>query len=157
MITNFVYNDIVLYAKGWYEHSDNILDDLGYLFSKIYAWTPKKESEISRFMLITIDTLYEQLNLRFKTTSYGRYNNSFSSFYGAIDNKMKIYDISFDMAIIYWSISILQLLTIKEIKLNPPDTFNKKSKFRLGRLFGKYPISMTYKHMNDIVNKHFNN
>lgn len=156
MITNFAYNDIILYAKGWYEHSDNILDDLGYLFSKIYGWIPKKESEVSKFMLIVIDTLYEQLDLYFKSEAYGRYNNSFSSFYDEINNRMKLYDISFNMAIIYWSLSILQRLTIKEIKLNPPDTFNKKSKFRLGMLFGKYPISMTYKHMNDIVNKHFN-
>ena len=32
-IENFRYNDLVLYCKHWYKHSDNILDDLGYIFS----------------------------------------------------------------------------------------------------------------------------
>lgn len=148
MITNFVYNDIVLYAKGWYEKSDNILEDLGYLFSKIYAWTPKSEQEVAHFMLITIDKLYESLGIGFTTTAYGLYNNSFASFHDEINSRMRLYDVSFDMAIILWAMSVLMRLDKTKIKLNAPK-YGKREHFRMGRAFGgKYPISMTYTEMN---------
>ena len=148
MITNFLYNDTVLYAKGWYEKSDNILNDLGYLFSKIYAWTPKSEEEVAHFMLITIDTLYEQLGVSFTTNSYGRYNNSFASFHEEINRRMRLYEVSYEKAIILWAISILMQLDKEQIKLNAPK-YGKKEHFRMGRAFGgKYPISMTYAEMN---------
>jgi hypothetical protein len=148
MITNFVYNDIVLYAKGWYEKSDNILDDLGYLFSKIYAWTPKSDEEVAHFMLITIDALYEELGIAFSTNSYGRYNNSFASFYDEINRRARIYNVSFNMSIILWAMSKLAEIDKTKIKLNAPK-YGKKEHFRMGRMFGgKYPISMTYTEMN---------
>lgn len=148
MITNFVYNDIVLYAKGWYEKTDNISNDLGYLFSKIYAWTPKTDQEIAHFMLITIDKLYEELGLSFTTNGYGKYNNSFASFHEEINRRMHLYDVSYEMAIILWAMSKLMELDKNQIKLNAPK-YGKKEHFRMGRAFGgKYPISMTYTEMN---------
>lgn len=149
MITNFTYNNIVLYAKGWYEKSENILDDLGYLFSEIYGWTPKTEQEIVHFMLITIDKLYEELEIKFSTNGYGR---SFALFYEEINKRMCLYNVSYEMAIILWAMSILMQLDKNQIKLNAPK-YGKKEHFRLGRAFGsKYPnalpISMTYKEMN---------
>jgi len=148
MITNFTYNDIVLYAKGWYEKSENILDDLGYLFSKIYAWTPKTEQEVAHFMLITIDKLYEELEIKFSTNGCRRYNNSFASFHEEINRRMYIHKVSYEMAIILWAIDILMQLDRNQIKLNAPK-YGKKEHFRLGKAFGgKYPISMTYKEMN---------
>lgn len=148
MITNFVYNDIVLYAKGWYEKSDNISSDLGYLFSKIYAWTPKSDEEVAHFMLITIDTLYEQLGVSFTTNGYGKYNNSFASFHEEIKRRMHLYNVSYEKAIILWTMSILMQLDKEQIKLNAPK-YGKKEHFRMGRAFGgKYPISMTYTEMN---------
>ena len=148
MITNFVYNDIVLYAKGWYEKSGNILEDLGYLFSKIYAWTPKSEQEVAQFMLITIYNLYESLGIGFTTNGYGKYNNSFASFHDEINRRMRLYNVSFDMAIILWAMSILMGLSNTQITLNAPK-YGKKEHLRMGRAFGgKYPISMTYSEMN---------
>jgi hypothetical protein len=148
MITNFVYNDIVLYAKGWYEKSDNISNDLGYLFSKIYAWTPESDEEVAHFMLLTIDKLYEQLGVSFTTNGYGKYNNSFASFHEEINRRMHLYEVSYEKAIILWAMSILMQLDRNQIKLNAPK-YGKKEHFRMGRAFGgKYPISMTYTEMN---------
>ncbi|MBP5722076.1 MAG: hypothetical protein J6X18_00630 [Bacteroidales bacterium] len=148
MITNFTFNDIVLYSKGWYERSENILEDLGYLFSKIYGWTPTTEDEVANFMLITIDELYEKLGIGFTTNGYGKYNNSFASFNYEINNRMRLYKVSYNMAIILWAMSIMMGLDRTQIKLNAPK-YGKKERFRLGRAFGgKYPISMTYKEMN---------
>lgn len=105
MIENFVFNDVVLYSKGWYKKTD-LVSDLGYIFSTIYTWTPETEEEVARFMLMAIDHLYTEL-----------------------DNT--------------------------QIKLNPPH-FGKKEHFRLGIMFGEYPISQTYTEMNRRVNNFFN-
>lgn len=152
MITNFVYNDIVLYSKGWYYKNGNILEDLGYLFSKIYAWTPKTEKEIGHMMLIVLDKLCEQLDT---PISPYRFYNKHSLFMEEIQNRMRMYNQSMDMAIIYLVRGILQGLSREEIKLNKPH-YGKKEYFRMGTLFGKIPpISMTYTEMNRMAAKTF--
>lgn len=150
MIENFRFNDIILYAKGWYQRKD-LIEDLGYLFSRIYAWTPKSETEVATFMLRVIDRLYEELKISFEADSYLR---SFASLYSNIHHDMKIYDLSFDVATIHVCLSILGNLTIDQIKLNPPH-YGKKEHFRMGRLFKDFPISMTYTEMNRIAQKTF--
>lgn len=153
MIENFIYNDIVLYCKGWYQtpKGDTILDDLGYLFSKIYAWTPKTEEEIAHFMMRVLDKLYDEKGIRFDSESW---INNFSGFHNEIKRNMRIYNCSFDMAIIWVVHSILQRLDRNEIKLNRP-VYGKKEHFRMGQFFGEYPISMTYKEMNNRAIKMF--
>ena len=120
MIENFRFNDLVLYCKHWYKHSDNILDDLGYIFSQIYTWTPKNEEEVAHFMLRAVDVLYTELGIKIDSEINGKYNNSFASFNAEIKNRMRIYKISFDMACIYWAMNIFSQLSTNEIKLNPP-------------------------------------
>lgn len=153
MIKNFIYNDIILYCKGWYQtpKGDTMLDDLGYLFSKIYAWTPKTEEEIAHFMMRVLDKLYDEQSIRFDSESW---INNFSGFHNEIKRNMRIYNCSFDMAIIYVVHSILQRLDTNEIELNPP-VYGKKEHFRMGQFFGEYPISMTYTEMNRIARKVF--
>jgi hypothetical protein len=148
MITNFVYNDIVLYCKGWYQtpEGDTMLDDLGYLLSKIYAWTPKTESEIAHFMIIILDKLYSEMKLE--------HNNDFSKLFEEINRNTRLYKCSFNMAIILYVHSVLQGLSVDKIKLNAPH-YGKKEHFRLGMLLGKYPISQTYTEMNHIAQKAF--
>ena len=148
MITNFLFNDIVLYCKGWYQtpKGDTMLDDLGYLFSKIYAWTPKTEEDIAHFMVIVLDRLYSEMKLE--------HNDSFSKLFGEINRNIRLYQCSFDMAIILYVHSILQRLSTDEIKLNAPH-YDKKEHFRLGMLMGEYPISQTYTEMNRIAQKAF--
>lgn len=152
MIENFVYNDIVLYSKGWYQtpDGDTMLDDLGYLFSQIYAWTPKTEDDIARMMMRVLDRLYTEQNKNFNDES----PFSYSGFYDEIKNTMRLYNVSFSMAIILMVKSKLFQLKTSEIKLNPP-VYGKNKHFRIGRLFGKYPISMTYKEMNKIAQNSF--
>lgn len=154
MIENFRYNDIVLYCKGWYQtpEGDNMLDDLGYLFGEIYGWVPKTEEEIAHFMTIVLDELWSEQSIKFNLESG---IHSFSGFHNEIKRNMRIYSCSFDMGIILFVRAILQSLRKDDIKLNRP-VYGKKEHFRMGILFGRYPISMTYKEMNNIAIKAFN-
>ena len=152
-IENFIFNDIVLYCKGWYQSpdGDTIIDDLGYLFGEIYAWTPKTEEEVAHFMMRVLDKLFEEQGQIFRSESY---MNSFSGFHEQIKRTMMLYNCSFDMAVIWVVHSILQGLTVDHIKLNRP-VYGKKKHFRMGGFFKKYPISMTYKEMNNRAIKMF--
>lgn len=153
MITNFKFNDIVLYAKGWYKHSDDIDADLGYLLSKIYGWTPTKVEDIAHFMLIILEHVYETQGKKFSSD----YLCSFTSFWNELERYSNLYQCcTYNRAIILLVLSRLQELSKDEIKLNPPH-FGKKEHFRLGMAFGEYPISQTYKEMNRITQKFFNN
>ena len=145
MIENFRYNDIILYTKGWFYRNGNMIEDLGYLFSNIYGWTPKTEKEIAPMMLKVLDVLNTELNRLY----------TLCDFYNEIQRRMSLYDVSFDMAVILYVRGILQGLPKDVIKLNPPH-YGKKEYFRMGSLFGKYPISQTYTEMNRMAQKTFN-
>ena len=149
MIKNFIFNDIVLYAKGWYEKID-LYEDLGYLLSKIYGWTPKKDDELAYFMLNVIERIYEEQDKKFSSG----YLCSFASFWNEVNKYSDIYECTYNRAIILLVLSRLQELTKDEIKLNPP-YYGRKERFRMGCLFGKYPISMTYAEMNRRAQKVF--
>lgn len=152
MIENFIYNDIILYCKGWYQSKDDdIIKDLGYLFSKIYAWAPKTEHEVARMMLRVLDKLYADENKVFDDES----PFCFVSFFDEVERDMRLYNVSFDMAIIIYVKSRLFEVRASKLKLNPPH-YGKKEHFRLGNPWGyKYHISMTYKEMNRIAEKAF--
>lgn len=152
MIKDFIYNDIVLYCKGWYQsESDDILEDLGYLFSQIYAWTPKTEGEVARMMTRVLDKLYQEKAILFNAES----PYCFCGFMGEVRKRMWLYNESFDKSIIFYVKSVLMQLTKDEIILNPPH-YGKKEHFRMGSLFGdRRPISMTYTEMNRIAQKAF--
>lgn len=154
MIENFIFNDIVLYCKGWYQtpKGDTMLDDLGYLFSKIYGWTPKTEQEIANFMLRVLDEVVVKLNV--PANSY-KFYTSHALFIDEVRRRMIIYEQSMDMSIIYLVRSVLQVLSRDEIKLNAPH-YSKKEHFRLGMLIGEYPISQTYTEMNRRAQEAFN-
>lgn len=150
MIENWTYNDIVLYSKGWYKSHGNMVEDLAYLFSKIYGWTPTTEEEVARMMLRVIDKLYEAKEVKF---SAGSYMKSFEYLFNEINHKVRFYNKSYSLATIEICLSILFELENTEIKLNPPH-YGKKEHFRLGG-FQNYPISMTYTQMNRIANEWF--
>ena len=148
-IVDFIYNDIVLYAKGWYERID-LYEDLGYLLSKIYGWTPKRDDELAYFMLNILERIYEAQDKKFSSG----YLCSFASFWNEVNRYSDIYECTYNRAIILLVLSRLQGLSGEEIKLNPPH-FGKKEHFRMGMLFGDWPKSMTYKEMNNRVAKLF--
>lgn len=141
-IENFTYNDIVLYAKGWYEKTD-LYEDLGYLLSKIYGWTPKRDDELAYFMLDILERIYEAQDKKFSSG----YLCSFTSFWNEVNRYSDVYECTYNRAIILLVLGRLQGLTKDEIKLNPPH-YGKKEHFRMGCLIGKNPISMTYTEMN---------
>ena len=154
MIENFRFNDIILYCKGWYQtpEGDTIIDDLSYLFEKIYAWTPNNEEEVAKLMLRVLDKLQDESCIKFDPWSGV---NNFTGFYDGVKRNMQLYHCSFDMAIIWFVYAILQGLSEDEIKLNRP-VYGKKEHFRMGNLFSRHPISMTYKEMNNRAIKAFN-
>ena len=144
MIENFRYNDVVLYSKGWYYKDGNMLEELGYIFSKVYGWYPKTEKAIAPMMLQVLD----ELDLKME-----RYRSIYQ-LYAEIQKYKDLYQISTDMAIILLVREILQKLSKDEIKINPPH-YGKKEYFRIGCLLGKTPISMTYTEMNRRAQKMF--
>lgn len=151
IIENFRYNDIVLYCKGWYYKDGNMLEDLGYLFSKIYGWVPTDVKDIAYFMLRAYTTyLYESG----QTHNYDAFNDSIANFQRNINDYMRLYECDFNMACIKWVRSFFVQVDVKTIKLNRP-VYGKKCYFRLGPCDANKGISMTYKHMNDIAIKTF--
>lgn len=147
-IKDFTYNDIVLYAKGWYERSNNICEDLDYLFSKIYGWTSPREDEVSHRMMIVLDRLYEDADVN-KIERNNCWYMSHSKFEDEVRKRISLYkNCTRDMAIILTVLSVLQGLSKEEIKLNRPH-YGKSEHFRMGSLCGKNPISMTYTEMNN--------
>lgn len=148
-IKDFIYNDIVLYAKGLYKKVD-LYEDLGYLLSKIYGWTPKRDDELAYFMLDILERIYEAQDKKFSSG----YLCSFASFWNEVNRYADIYECTYNRAIILLVLGRLQELSKEEIKLNPPH-FGKKEHFRMGMLFGEWPKSMTYKEMNNRVAKLF--
>lgn len=154
-IKDFIYNDIVLYSKFWFKSSGNIIDDLGYLFSKVYAWTPKTEDEVAVMMLRVLDRLYDELELeRHSQKVSGKWLATHSQFEAEVIKNERLYNCSRYMAIIKTVLHVLHCLDSSEIKLNKPH-YGKKEKFRLGGLFEEHPISMTYAEMNRIATKMF--
>lgn len=153
MIRNFTYNNIVLYAKGWYESND-LIDDLAYLIDEVYAWCPISEDEVAMYMLNVLDTLYEALENDGRELRSVRWYRSHCLFEEGIRHQMSIYDISRSKATILLVLSILQGLTRDEIELRKP-VYGKKCHFRMGGIGEKFPISMTYTEMNKIASKMF--
>ncbi len=153
-IENFIFNDIVLYSKGWYQSpKGDMIDDLSYLISKIYGVYSLNEKEVSRYMLIALDELCENMNIQFGYNQ-NRWYSLHARFEEEVEHRMHFYEVTRERAIILIVLGVFQSLSRDEIKLNCPH-YGKKEHFRLGRIGEKYPISMTYKHMNSIAEKMF--
>lgn len=148
-IENFLYNDIVLYSKGWYRSKENIVwKDLAYFFSKIYAFPPKNESEVAMLMLLVLEKIHQNLELdRNPEKVPARWLSTPYRLEQEIRRIMLLYDYDRDRATIQAVLNVLNTLSIEEIKLKRP-VYSKKFPFRMGGCFTKYPISMTYAEMN---------
>jgi hypothetical protein len=147
-IENFLYNDIVLYSKGWFSSKEDIVwKDLAYFFSKIY-FPPKSESEVALLMLLVLEKLHKDLNLdRDPEKVPACWLSTPYRLEQEIRRIMLLYDFGRDRATIQAVLHVLHKLSNEEIKLKRP-IYSKKFPFRLGGYFTKYPISMTYKEMN---------
>ena len=144
-IENFLYNDIVLYSKGWFCSKEGIVwKDLAYFFSKIYAFPPKTESEVALLMLLILGKLHQEFELdRNPEKVSACWLSTPYRLEEEIRKSMSLHDFNRDRATIQVILNVLQTLSIKEIKLKRP-VYSKKFPFRLDRT----PISMTYTEMN---------
>ena len=148
-IENFLYNDIVLYSKGWYHSKENIVwKALAYFFSKIYAFPPENESRVALLMLLVLEKLHQELELdRDPEKVPACWLSTPYRLEQEIRRLMLFYNFGRDRATIQAVLHVLHKLSNEEIKLKRP-IYSKKFPFRLGGYFTKYPISMTYKEMN---------
>ena len=155
-IENFQWNDIVLYSKGWYESTDDLFYDVEQSIRKNnnYQYFEKRMSEerVIMWLLKALDEIYKHLTEEDKKCHF--FFVSHSSFYDEVNKKQHLFGIPRNEAIVLTILEIFLKMDNKMIKLNKP--VYKKGERRLGGSFGhKYPISMTYKHMNDIATKFF--
>lgn len=148
-IENFLYNDIVLYSKGWFSSKEDIVwKDLAYFFSKIYAFSPENESGVALLMLLVLEKLHQELELdRDPEKVPACWLSTPYRLEQEIRRLMLFYNFGRDRATIQAVLHVLHKLSTEEIKLKRP-VYSKKFPFRLGGYFTKYPISMTYKEMN---------
>lgn len=155
-IENFLFNDIVLYSKGWFVSKEDIVwKDLAYFFSKIYAFPPKTESEVALLMLIVLEKVHKEFELdRDPEKVSARWLSTPYLFEQEVRKLMLFYDWNRDRAIIQAVLHVLHTLSNEEIKLKRP-VYSKKFPFRIGGCFTRYPISMTYAEMNRIAIKMF--
>ena len=156
IIENFQWNDIVLFSKGWYESTDDLFYDVEQSIRKNnnYQYFEKRMSEerVIMWLFKALDEVYEHLTEKDKKNNF--WLVSHSSFYDKVNNKQILFVVSLNKAIVLTILEIFLQMDNKMIKLNKP--VYKKGERRLGTSFGhKYPISMTYKHMNDIATKIF--
>lgn len=153
-ITDFPFNDVVLYSKGWYERTNNIFDDIKKCIEEdnIYnTWDNMSPRDICSYMLRCLDKIYTYLDDNDKRN--GRWLYSHAAFLDKIEHNMKFYNKTYEEAIVYTVLSILSELSVDEIELKKPK-YGKGCR-RIGGMFTNYPISMTYTQMNKIAQKAF--
>ncbi len=153
-ITDFPFNDVVLYSKGWYIRTDNIFDDIKKCIEEdnIYnTWDNMSPRDICSYMLRCLDKIYTYLDDNDKRN--GRWLYSHAAFLDKIEHNMKFYNKTYEEAIVCTVLSILSELSVDEIELKKPKY--GKGRRRMGGMFQNYPISMTYTQMNKIAKKIF--
>lgn len=141
-----MYNDLILYAKGWYASKGVICEDLQHIFSKHYVGVTSSSFDISNRLIRVMDELNKKLP--------NPLCKSYTQFFNDIYYRCQVLDLSFEDSIIKTILDYLFNLTSADFPLTPP-SFSKKSYFRLGSYFKKYPQSMTYTEMNRIVKQSF--
>lgn len=146
-IENFRFNDVVLYAKGWYEHSEDFMKDLDkYIRMNENYYYPSKMSDIDimNYMLQALDIVYEHCTPEELKCNY--LCHSHAVFLERVRRDQDIYKVSFEHAVCIIVYSILQSLDCVQIKLNPP-RYDKRHRHG-GGLFSRGPKhGMTYKEM----------
>lgn len=154
-ITNFTYNDVVLYAKGWYQRTDNVFNDIKECIEEdnyYITWDKMSPKDICGHMLRCLDKIYDYLDDDDKKN--GRWLCSHAAFLEKIEHNIKFYGNTYEEAIVYTVLSILAGLSVDEIELKAPKY--GKGRRRIGGILSNYPISMTYKEMNKLAQLSFN-
>lgn len=151
-LENFRYNEVVLYCKGWYVATDNILADLEKYIRRNEDYCYPKTmhaSDIMGHMLNALELLYESLpaeELKNKC-----WYHTHKDFIFKVQYYEKLFSVDFEEAVCLLVCSIFQNLSNKFIKLNPPK-YDKQHRYG-GGLLGSPKQGMTYKEMNKLWNK----
>jgi hypothetical protein len=148
------FNDLALYAKGWYERK-NLVKDISYIFKTIYGYTPDNKHDLASMMFRVLD------KLRDHTEPGERYWwTSLSSLDDHITHNMHMYNVDRDEAVVYTTLSILMEMEASVLCLKKP-VYGKKMHFRKGPgIFATYEAvrksrTETYKHMNEEASRFF--
>ena len=157
-IENYEWNDVILYAKGWYERSGNVFADIAECIKRNanrYIIIPKTEERLKEFavywLLFVLDDLHSKFNVDEHSEGFWLYG--YHNFYSKVLNRQSFFELTHEEAVCWCVLEVFMMLDSKKVKLNRP--VYKRGERRIGSLSGNHPISMTYKHMNDIAKRIF--
>ena len=153
-IVDFPYNDIVLFAKGWYERTDDVFADIKACLeedNRSSVWDNMSKHDICHHMMNCLDKIYEYLDDNDKRNNVWLCKHS--AFLEQIRHRMDFYEMSYEEAIVYTVLSVLCGMTKDQIELKKP--VYGKGRRRIGGLLGTVPKSMTYREMNRMASKMF--
>lgn len=148
------FNDLALYAKGWYERKD-LVEDMKHIFKTAYGYTPSTKHELVVMMLHVLDKLRDHLepNERYWWTSLVALDDQ-------ITRNICIYDEDQDEATIHTVLTILMEMEASVLCLKKP-VYGKKMYFRKGpgicatHEAVRKSRTMTYKQMNEEASRFF--
>lgn len=157
-IENYEWNDVILYAKGCYERSGNVFADIAECIKRNtdrYLIIPETEERLKEFavywMLVILDDLHSKFNVNENSGGFWLYGHH--NLYSTVLNRQSLFNLTYEEAVCWCVLEVLMMLDREKVKLNRP--VYKRGERRIGRLGGNYPISMTYKHMNDMAKRMF--
>ena len=148
------FNDLVLYAKGWYEHKD-LVEDMKHIFKTVYGYIPSTKHELAIMMFRVIDILRDHLE-----PGECYWWTSLVSLDNQITHNICIYDEDRDEATIHAVLSILTEIEASVLCIKKP-VYGKKMYFRKGPgIFATHEDvrksrTKTYKQMNKEASRFF--
>lgn len=153
-IVDFAFNDVVLYSKGWYERTGDIFEDIRKCLEEdnhYYVWPNMGRCDICRYMLMCLDKVYEHLDDEDRRN--GCWLCSHAAFLDKINHYINFYEKTYEEAVVYTVLEVLSCMSKDQIELKKP--VYGKGRRRIGLMFRETPKSMTYKEMNKIASKTF--
>lgn len=164
-ITNFEWNDLVLYSKGWYENDTNTEDEFFDRIETIIKMNTNRSyeskmhrSDIMHMLFNAHGQIISHLSDKEKDCPFWCATPAY--FYDAVSNWMRRADwyynekISLDYASARVILDVMSNMTTEQIEMRKP--IYGKGRLRMGTMFGEQrPISLTYTQMNREAEKVF--
>ena len=148
------FNDLVLYAKGWYERKD-LVADMNHIFETVYGYVPGTKHELTVMMLRVLDILHDHLE-----PGERYWWTSFVSLDYHINRNLNLYDEDQDEATIRVILNILLEMDASVLCIKKP-VYGKRMYFRKGPgLCASHEDvrksrTQTYNQMNEDVSRFF--
>ncbi len=159
-VKNFEWNDLLLTAKGWYESTGSLTTDFAIAIERnenrsIRIGNKNDSLYVAKILMnVVMPSLWEVLP---KEEIVNRcWLHRSDDFYNEVSNKMHFFDVSFADAVILAGHNILcNCVELRHITFNKPVYW--KGRRRLVHGSSRNPKSMTYKEMNAIASRFFDN